>query len=343
MIILLSKNKHPKSTAMLLANLAFLGLSSLYVLKILIYSISGYDASRNWYEYLIYYTMYCVLPYVAFEKLNFINYRKLLLNTLIFSSFVFSLVCIFVYWEIFFMGVGRLSKAIYFNGQETINPLSIAYPAALNISISMFKIFNYKLKKATLLFVLIGMLLSLILIVIGASRGPVICILFSFFLIAAFKTKRVIFYAFGLFVVASILVSSFESDLFERLEKTSSGYKTQQRIEQYNLALGEFINNPLFGGVIEKGGIYPHNFFIEIMMSTGLAGSLFFLILLYITVRRGYMLVKKDKSFLLILLILSNGLIMHSLSLPFYTSVLIFIPMSILIYSPIIKVPKRLN
>ena len=125
LIIAFNKNKPQKTTTMLLANLAFMGFSSLYVLKILFLSINEYSASREWYEYIIYYTMYCVLPYMAFSKLNYGNYKHTLINTLIFSSFVFSLVTIYVYWEIFFLGVGRLSKAIYFNGQETINPLSL--------------------------------------------------------------------------------------------------------------------------------------------------------------------------------------------------------------------------
>ena len=341
LIIALNKNKDKNTTTMLLANLAFMGFSCLYVIKILFLSINGYSASREWYEYIIYYTMYCVLPFIAFSKLNYGNYKHTLINTLIFSSFVFSLVTIYAYWEILFLGVGRLSKAIYFNGQETINPLSLAYPAALNVSLSLYKIFNYKLKKSTLIYILTGIILSLILIVIGASRGPIICVLFSFFLLAAFKTKKVVFYAFGLFLITSVLGSFFQSELFDRLEKTSSGYKTQQRLEQYNVALNEFKDHPLFGGVIEKNGIYPHNFFLEIMMSTGLIGTILFSILIYIAFKKALVLIRKDESFLLIILILANGIIMHSLSFAFYTSVLIFMPISILIYTPVSNLKKN--
>ena len=187
----------------------------------------------------------------------------------------------------------RLSFGI--NENETndiINSITISVNAALLLIYFMFSsIFKFYLITIDKYIIRILILLCIINLILSGSRGPMISMVFIFILMLVQARKLNLFFFFR----STIFIIIFSFIFFEALNLKLNDLNYVQRIysndeitifkddnrkELYISAYLQFTKNPIFGDKYfeEITKTYPHNIFLEVLMSTGLVGILFFLL-----------------------------------------------------------------
>lgn len=176
---------------------------------------------------------------------------------------------------------------------------------SLSIVVFMSKIYSRKFK----LFVYGFLILGLINLILGSSRGPFIfaildCLLLCWFYLYAEKKagKYVRFFLvivtmffLGAYAFSYLNANDVELGIFDRIvrlgDQVQSGEK-ESRNFLYDQALDMFYDSPFVGNqyVLIPDGGYPHNMFLEILMSLGFLG-----LIIYIGILFSYQ--KKIRSF----------------------------------------------
>ena len=151
-----------------------------------------------------------------------------------------------------------------------------------------FSVKHSLLKNIIILFLL---LLLAYFVVIGGSRGPVLALsICSFFLLFHFRVsiiKLIILFISPMtyFITTSSIYDNLQMIGFSTIINRFESNDISARSSYYSEALNTFYNNPIFGGpfLLQKGaaiGSYPHNFFIEVLMTGGLFLFILFVILI---------------------------------------------------------------
>lgn len=151
---------------------------------------------------------------------------------------------------------------------------------------------------------LFGMLLGLSLLILSASRGPLlgfVCVLVVTLLTLKLRKLIKITALASLVVIALVpAVSSYielESlQITARVAAISGGVDLSviSRQDSFAGAWNQFLGNPLFGDFLEERstGFYPHNLTLEAFMATGLIGGLAFLAISIIAFRKAYRMIQ---------------------------------------------------
>jgi len=173
-------------------------------------------------------------------------------------------------------------------------------------------------------------LIGMALLVVGASRGPLIAILFTHFLITLhliktrFKSLRlwaslsVVLLVFIIGVIKFIVPNIKQIFLFDRVTKSvETGEGLDARATQWSTAWAQFLDNPIAGdSIIEKSlNFYPHNLILEILMSTGIIGGFCFFILLFKSINNYFVVKDVHGRFIIYVMVLYLTYAMFSLSL----------------------------
>ena len=289
------------------------------------------EIARPWFDYIFYGLTYVLVPYVSFCVVDFQKYKDYILNGFIFSGFALGLVALYAYGGVLGSGVTRISLLVYETGQDTLNPLALSYSGSMTMVLCIHKMLHYKMKRFEYIYLIATFILGFILFLLGASRGSIVAIalcVFAFLYFSSAKRKAGI--ALGLVILFPIVLWAIEasgSGIIDRLQNTSEdGGGGRDTIWAQNFA--HFTDNILFGGKIEIGGIYPHNFIIEILMATGLVGALLFFPVFFMAIKRSLKINRKD-SF--IVLIFIQGFSLHMFSGSIIAAFLLFIPMAIIL------------
>lgn len=312
--------------------------SIFYSIKIFYTEIDAYKyvpLSKPWYEYLFYFVSFNVLPFFFYSSVDIKRYGKLILDSVIFSGFVFGVVVIAMYKDVLLSGgIGRISNLYYVSGDETISPLALSYSGALVAALIFYQFIFQKKKFWSLLFSIITLLLSLTLIFMGASRGAIVAVIFSLILILMFtQGKNKIYLITSIALLTPVVIYIMEltgSELFGRVTDTIDSGDTSGRETLWNDALQEFYSYPFLGGQIEVSGIYPHNIFLELLMATGVVGFLMFFIILVKSLFNGVKISKQNSVYLIALIILANGIAQYLFSGSIWQGLLLFAPMGML-------------
>jgi len=311
----------------------------LYFFKVLFHFIYNYPLERNWFEYIFYSINFTILPFLVFSKINFNVYKNIILDSIIFSGFALGLVTIYLYGNILLLGVGRISMAKYIDPSftEVLSPLALSYGGALTLALCFYKIiFNRgELSKAKLLYLISTIILAAIMFLLGASRGSVLALFTSLVLLLIYSRGS----NFGFLIISLLFIvpvfiwgvnasgSSVFSRVFTSLENKSLTEREILWIDAWN----EFIKHPIFGGRIEID-FYPHNIYLEVLMSTGFIGFSLFSTILFMGIRKVHKLSFKNTDFVWVYIILVQGMCHHLFSGAIYFSILVFFPLG-LIYS----------
>ncbi|MEG3658576.1 O-antigen ligase family protein [Arenibacter palladensis] len=308
----------------------------IYTLKVM-YTIAEFPQgtiSRTWYEYILYSIIYVVIPFICFCSLNIKKYWSNIISGFIYSGFILGVVSIYLYGKYLVSGVGRINAISYETGEAVLNPLAMSYTAVLTILLCIYKLVIYKQNsKLDVIFLFITILLSIILFLFGASRGSVVVLVVTlplFIMYSPAKQKIILFFFF--LIIAPILVWLVEasgSGLFTRLSNTTED-QGGGRTSLWKNALDHFFEHQLFGGKIEIGNIYPHNFIVEILMATGILGAVLIFPVIIKSFHLSIRQIKSNKEHLFALLILMVGIVHYSFSGGLYTSILLFIPIGII-------------
>ncbi len=334
MIICIKKNIaniKTKKTYFIIALFIFFWI--LYFLKVL-YSeniTSLGELSKPWYEFIFFAATYVILPFITFIVIDFERYKSVILEGMIFSGFLLGLVVLYMYGGALGTGVGRVSNLAYTTGEAILSPLALSYAGSLTFALCIFKLLiekrNTKIQKIYLYSTII---LSFIMFLLGSSRGSVIALLLSAIVFLGYSPLKNKLQLIVLSILATpVIIWAIEASgsgvisRFDGTKKSGGG----GRAAIWSDTIDHFLENPIFGGKIEIGGIYPHNFILEIFMATGIIGAFLILPLIFSAF---FKISRLSKNAMFVFLIFIQGFSMHFFSGSFYTATLLFFPLGLI-------------
>jgi O-antigen ligase len=203
-----------------------------------------------------------------------------------------------------------------YDANSTVNTINYGQMGCAMSIVALYGFFNRPFKYSKIVYPIL-FLLGIVSIMKAGSRSPVVVLLavgvFYFFaksglakgLLAVGCSAVALYFSIGLLIELSEAVGS---GIASRLLSAVESGETSGRDVIYVNAIGHFKDSPLFGDFylipsgVGKGG-YPHNFFLEAFMTTGLIGGIPFLIMVLLALRKSFGLLRhRHKSGWIILL-----------------------------------------
>ena len=183
-----------------------LGFSFLYLIKIMTIDTSGFLYNKP--QYIFYFLSYCFFPFILFSLINVEQIYNKFFDWIQKSNFVFLVLAIIFYGKYLLQGVGRLNSSTIGTGEEVISPLVLSYVSSLAISLAFVNIFLRASKKSYNYLIL---LLSIPSFLLGASRGSLLVLFFTAFILMFFinfKTRIKFLVGGFLFSIIIYFISS---------------------------------------------------------------------------------------------------------------------------------------
>ena len=162
---------------------------------------------------------------------------------------------------------------------ESLNSISVGYVGAALTALGIWlSLFDSDIRPKFRLVAIAAAVLGLYIIIVAASRGPLVGMLISLILMIFSKKGSNRFWSIiALPIVlgpATMYIVSGEASILRRIDDLISGYdrSTSARIALYQEAVDIISGNPILGAYIEVPSLqyYPHNFFLEFAMATGI-------------------------------------------------------------------------
>jgi O-antigen ligase len=261
-----------------------------YILRVLIYFANGFE--NDFFNFFYYFQNLFILLLIPILLISFdFNNSHLEYLKKVFFGYSF----IFILLLLIFLPLSEPGRL----GFERLNPISIALYLGAGLVVAA----NCKIKFSIKLF---HILLSLYLMLLSGSRGPLLALLLCLFIFLLFKASTKVKVGLGgAFIAVAIVFMKFITDLMAiapalaRFNPTSdAGYMSVGiRFEQYMSAINIFTENIFFGGSLleQAHNYYPHNLFLELAMSTGLVGIFIIVFLASLTVSKAWKLADNQK------------------------------------------------
>ena len=178
---------------------------------------------------------------------------------------------------------GRLS------GNSVLNPISAAEISASSLLINFILFFhNLSLPKKIINFIFF--LLNITVLILSASRGPLLSIIFCFLFYLFFNKKispKVVIFILIIMTIVSYIVIVYSETLglifLDRMFINTGDIDKpeENRVLLWQEGYEIISKNLFFGTSTTTSNGYVHNFFLELLMSTGIFGLLIFLIPLF--------------------------------------------------------------
>jgi O-Antigen ligase len=235
-------------------------------------------------QYLIFWFLIILIPSINFLFLDESEADKYLLVTWIFHLLmgVLSLLINPTQSSEFFADKGRLSGV-------ALNPISLGQYGSSLCLLSLFLWFRGKeiLARKWNLIYLVSASIGMTVVMLAASRGPIICLVLSTLLliftsgVTRLRTVSTVAFLMLSVAFASIFALDRGSSVFDRLlliqdELDSTGVG---RGSLYETTFDVIRNNLLTGcGIQLPDGGYPHNFILESFLPFGLIGGISFIL-----------------------------------------------------------------
>ncbi|WP_307212906.1 O-antigen ligase family protein [Chryseobacterium lathyri] len=213
-------------------------------------------------------------PFVALLSISFSKEMVKKLTSLIFNFLLIMLGCSFLYVILvshIFARASGIFVSYYINTGH------------YGLSLIILSVFYYFLSPKKIIKPALGAGLGLFAILISSARSPILAatvlVIIMFFYINKLKYWLVLVTSIIIFIVGIYYLrySSFSTEYIVRIYDAifeGNGYG-----RSYYLSKGwdVFKNNPFFGGtILFEDGMYPHNIFIEVLMSMGIFGLILF-------------------------------------------------------------------
>lgn len=194
---------------------------------------------------------------------------------------------------------------VRYDANSTVNSINYGIAGCTLSLVSLFGIVKNKRRALKVVFFL-TFIVGLMSIAKAGSRSPIVVlvVMCSFYFVARLgfiKGLFIILASVGLTIlsleVIIQLLESMGSSLGIRLSRMIVEGETSGRTLIYKNVLGIIEGAPFFGSsyVLPSGvgaGSYPHNFILEVFMTTGLVGGIPFTVLLVISIFKCYKLLK---------------------------------------------------
>lgn len=269
----------------------FLIFSFFYYLRILIEFFNNpliYHISVV--EFFLYFTSFVFIPFLLISQLFLNNMSfNIIFKAITSSTLLLGLLSYFFYKN--FLGqVGRIFVVMGVQ-DNFFSPLFLSYCGALGIGLGIvFLMTNKGLARKTKINLILLIGVSFVPFLLGASRGSLLAIILPFFFLTisiSNKNKRITIIV-AMIITSSLIVYSadyFSSSVIERFLSIKNdmemGKSSAIRLLFWKSSVLQFLENPIFGNSLECtfAKFYPHNIYLEVLLSTGLVGGIPFFIL----------------------------------------------------------------
>lgn len=228
-------------------------------------------------EYKIYVRIFCLnlIPYIAVLSINFSKEIATKLNGLVFNFLLIVL------------GFSCLYTIIVYRAFEKSSGIFASYYISVGhygLSLLILSVFHYFQSPKKLLKPILGTVIGLFTIFSSSARSPLLAIFIILLIILLYINKLkywVVLIFFTLFFISSIYIlkqtsfSDFEfiTRMYDAIFERNGYGRSYYLLKGWNV----FKNNLPFGGrILFEDGMYPHNVFIEILMSMGVVGMILF-------------------------------------------------------------------
>lgn len=238
------------------------------------YSFSHYTfvtRTKN-LEYEIYIRIICLnmIPFVALVSVNFSKVMVEKLTNIIFNFLLIMLGCSFLY---------VMLETHIFSRSSGIFVSYYINTGHYGLSLIVLSVFYYFLSPSKKIKPILGAGLGLFTLLISSARSPMLAgavlVIIMFFYINKLK-YWLLLAAFILVFIISIYYLRYSSLSTEYIVRIYDAiFEGNAYGRSYYLSKGweVFESNPLFGGpTLFKDTMYPHNIFVEVLMSMGIAG-----------------------------------------------------------------------
>ena len=250
-------------------------------------------------------------------------------------SFYFFLFTLFagLLFAFFFATVSPPPFVGRYDANSTVNTINYGQMGCALSLVSIYgfmnKPFNYSKIIYPLLFIL-----GVVSIMKAGSRSPIVVLvfvmIFYFFAKSGFVKGLILIgtSSMVLYLSAGFLIEISEalgSGIVTRIISAVETGETSGRDEIYKNAIGLFLDSPIFGDfyLISSGvakGYYPHNFIIEAFMTTGIIGGVPFVIMIILTLKKSFRLLKDRHMSGWVILLLLQTIIYGMFSSSLYSS-----------------------
>jgi hypothetical protein len=227
-----------------------------------------------------------IMLIINVESINYKFLSKYIYYLLCIANLLIVFTVIFLYQNISNVLLTRATISNDVNN-DVLNPILISYLGALLFSTTLCILF-FKLKSRNKAIYMFFLLVGLLNIIFGASRGPVVLVIVNIFIILLIKIKKNIKNLFfGLIIIFFVtiliyfLLPYFLNILNINLDEiaiinrfTEYSEESEERIIQYSVAWNDFLDSPIIGKqfVSTYKNFYPHNIILELLMATGILG-----------------------------------------------------------------------
>jgi len=247
----------------------------------------------------------CLLPFIAISlAIKFIN-LKLIVKYLFASSFICNSILLYLTINKYGIDPGEVTRTYFHTGENTnhqvINSILVGRVGESLILYCICYILFLREKHKHLFLDIIcipGLLIGIANISYSGARGPILglilCLVFLFALrfVRLISSRRAFFKAFVpicILLIFSVGIIFFFGDSVlnstgaKRLIKTFSSERVLDgRDFERQAAISQFLSNPILGDkyINDYDNFYPHNIYIEVLMSTGIVGGLLYFTML---------------------------------------------------------------
>lgn len=309
----------------------FLIFSAFYTLRIIVelFSASGRsELHRSPIEILYFFVSFVAIPFLTVSRLN-LKAAELekVMNYTLFGLLFFSVTSSIAHSEHIQTG---LRYAIVFGAENVMSPLFLSYAGSLGIGLGAAAVLRERRINFMAISGLITSLTSLIPFFMGASRGSVIALVLPIlFILVSMRGRSVIFASVlsGSLIFAMILASSYlGSDVFVRISNIQQSIESESgeasRILIWLSSFRQFQENPAFGNSLEnlQFNFYPHNVFLEVLISTGILGFAPFFILILMAIKKCFFIARKDPRQYWIVVLFLQSLVQSTFSGALYSA-----------------------
>lgn len=282
----------------------FLLFAIVYIAKIFSSSFTNIDLYMPLEQFFLYFLSFVFLPFLLLNDIKFSNkdYEKIS-YLIIFGTVVVSLLTFFYYGDL--LGeVDRISQEIS-HDENYISPLSLSYTSILGIGVCISLLFTKKLTLFKKILLYCAIFICLIPFYLGASRGSIISfllIVLLYFTVSKNTSRKL---KSILILSAILLFISFSSiylgsGVFDRFLGISSGIESNSsssiRLLLWKDAINQYLADPAWGGSLqlETAKHYPHNIFIEVLMSTGVFGLIPLVVFIYLIFKKAIKIIRYE-------------------------------------------------
>lgn len=283
----------------------------IYLQRILYYTLlDTTPTSYGLSHYMIWGLGTCLLPMLAI-----VVARKIASTERIFKAFLY--ICIFA------MALSALQARTAFyvdnvlNDQgrlqlNSLNPISLGLLGSVGILLSVWLIIgkmHLGPRRLHIFLALVSSSLGSYLLIFSASRGPLVAILLVILFIPASTNRKafikMLFLITALFAPLIFIISNVNTDLFSslvsRIDSLESGQDISMgiRLLSYAGAWNVFVDSPFLGSSMEEPitQFYPHNIFLEVLMSTGIVGFAPFVLTVILGLYFAFRLVRMNSAY----------------------------------------------